>query len=654
MRASVRKVEGGRSPWLVWAAAIALGCGSVCETGEVCERACPTGALAICAAHGLCTCLRGPDGGFEDPAGDQWVDGPDAGFGRDGDPAGGSAACRAPEPGELVINEVMLDGEPTEDGEFVELVNVADDALALGGVTLTSNRGADQVRRVEFTTGCLPSGAALAVFGRRSDWIESSQATPAIEAEVRSFGFANSGDFDFRLVRGETVLDRFEGAGDTIEAGVSLNRWPDRVGEPRLHTAIDPSASLASPGRCPTGGRYEDGCPAPEIAADGGLAGDGGWVAARDGGLDGPHDAAFDAGDAPGPVFDCPSPAPGDLRLNEILIDGLTPRTEADEFVEIVNFGPTARRLAEVALAVQSPDGALDVRVRFADGCLPAGGVMVLRPDIDDWAFDPPPEIPPVVEDARLALGNESRNPIVLLGPSEEPLDRFDPAGLAIVEGVSLNREPDLLGDEWRLHDALAPAPSSPGRCVDGSPFLVDGCAPIERPPLPVCTPANPSRLVINEILVDGARDGETDEFVELVNPTAEPVALAGVSLWSSQADGELVRRVEFVSGCLPPGPLAIFADRGDWLGGVEDIVGRVERWALPNESAIVVELRVGETHWSAEVPRGAAQEGISRVRQTDGAPDAEWQPHDMLSELPASPGLRTDGSPFFDIPDSP
>lgn len=628
---------------------LAIGCAGVCETGEACPRTCPTGAIAVCAAHGLCSCLRGPDGGLADadpalpPGRDDSDLSPDGGI----SPEGG--ACRAPEPGEIVINEVMLDGEPTEDAEFVELVSTVDVALALRGVTLTSNRGSDQVRRVEFAGGCLPAGAALAVFGQRSDWIESSPAAPPIEAELRSFGFANSGDFDFRLMGGDRELDRFEGLGESIEAGVSLNRWPDKQGDPRAHDLVDPAGSPASPGRCPTGGRYEDGCPPRDGSADPADAGAGAdaGIVFDSGALDDPGDAAVDQQPD---VFDCPPPEPGELRFNEVLIDGEIPRTEADEFVEIVNLAPTARRLAEVAVAVQAPDGALDVRVRFTDGCLPPAGVMVLRPDIDDWLFDPPPDAPPVVGDARLALGNESRHPLLLLGPAASILDRFEAGELEIVEGVSLNRDPDLSGEAWALHDNLAPTPSSPGRCTDGSPFTVDGCPPPEMPAPRACAAADPSRLVINEILVDGVRDGETDEFVELVNPTDEPVALAGVSLWTSRADGELVRRVDFETGCLPPGALAIFSHRAEWVGEQDEIVADVERLALPNESSVNVELRLGQLRWSVDVPRGASPEGVSVARQSDGVTEAQWMPHDALYGLPASPGLRSDGSPFSGI----
>ena len=633
----------------LWVIVSSFGCAEVCETGEVCARTCPPGGAAVCAAHGLCSCLRAPDDGLPDALMD--VDGPAPSAAEPSDPANGESesACPAPGPGELVINEVMLDGEPTEDAEFVELLNRTGHALNLGGVTLTSNRGADQVRRVAFVAGCLPADSALAVFSDRSAWIESTPAAPPIDAELRSFGFANGGDFDFRLLHGETLLDRFEGQGDVIEPGISLNRAPDGVGPPRAHAEVDASSAPSSPGRCPGGGRYEEGCARPDAVDPVGSSIDAGVLDdAADVGSMPQLDGGVHAGGPPtvdqGVVFDCPPAEPGELRINEVLIDGVVPRTEADEFVEIVNRAPAARRLQGVALAVEAADGALDVRVRFADGCLPPAGVMVLRPDPADWLFDPVPMPAPIFEDARLALGNESRHPLLLLGPGERMLDRFEPDRFEVVEGVSLNRDPEVDGERWSLHDTLAATASSPGRCSDGSRFASEGCPPVDLPPEPACADVDPTRLVINEVLVDGLQEGEVDEFVELVNPGQVPVALSGLSLWSSRADGQLIERTVFDRGCLQPGALTVFGDRVEAHGAIDV---RVTRLALPNEAAVIVELRTDDVRWSVELAPGISRPGVSRVRQNDGDPDADWQDHDAASGLRSSPGLRSDGSPF-------
>lgn len=618
-----------------------IGCGEVCATGEICERRCPPGGAAVCAAHGLCACLRVPDGGLTGAP--ELTEPAEAGVGFDaGDPrvTPGETACPVPGIGDLVINEVMLDGEPTEDAEFVELVNLRASPLALAGLRLTSNRGTEQVRRVDFTGGCLPPGAALAVFPRRADWVESSPAAPPIEADLRSFGFANGADFDFRLMRDDMLLDRLSGAGDSIAPGVSLNRSPDLEGPPRPHDVVDPAGAPSSPGLCPSGGRYEDDCRMPTN----------GVTPALDAGLDPGLDATPERSDLQpdsGVVFDCPAPLPGELRINEVLIDGEIPRTEADEFVEVTSLAPTPLRLRDVSLAIEADDGAPQVRLRFVDGCLPPWGVIVLRPDPADWQIEPAPPIPPVIGEARLALGNESPGPLLLLGDGGELLDRFDPAGLQIVEGVSLNRLPDLRGDDWTLHDRMSDSGRSPGRCADGTPFSAEGCAEAMPPLDGTCEAPTPADLVLNEVLVDGIEDGEPDEFVEVVNPGPASVRLAGLTLWSSQADGVLVERVRFERGCLPPGAMVIRGDRAHWSGLGPDVAARVERLALPNEADVVVELRSDDARWSIEIPRAEVEAGISYVRERDGDADAPWRRHDAISPLSASPGARSDGSAF-------
>lgn len=619
-------------------ALVGWGCADVCETGERCARDCPPGGAAICAAHGLCACLLAPDAGGSVDAGPVGLpDGPDA---APGEPTADPTGCRAPALGDVVVNEVMLDGEPTEDAEFVELVNTRPEPIAMTGLALTSNRGTDQVRRVLFTGGCLPPGAAVAVFADRAAWIEPLGAPWPLEAELRSFGFANGGDFDFRLVRGDVVIDRLEGAGALIEAGVSLNRDPDLRGLPALHATVDPAGRPASPGRCPNGGRYETGCAAPEgadIGADIGLALDAGT--AGDAGLD-DADAAPDNA----PPFDCEQPIPGEIRINEILIDGRVPRTEADEFVELVNTAGEPRSLRGLSLGVERAAGDVEVRVAFADGCLPALGVVVLRPDPVDWDYRPPPARAPVVDDARLALGNESRSAIVVLGEDGAELDRFDPAGLDIVEGVSLNRRPELIGEAWVLHGRLAVHDASPGTCADGRPFDA-GCPSSED----ACPPATAASLMINEVLIDGVEDDERDEFVELLNIGREPVGLSGLSLWSGRRDGALVERVVFERGCLPPGAIAVFADRADWLGLEQGIEAESGRLSLHNEAPVVIELRSGQVSWSVELRPGEAESGVSLNRAVDGDPEAPWGRHDGDGLGETSPGMRRDGTPFPD-----
>jgi len=540
----------------------------------------------------------------------------------------------------LLINELMLDGEPTEDGEFVEILNTGPMPVDLTGIRLTSNRGPDRVRRVEFTAGCLPPGAALGLFPRVDDWIRPAASAHPITADVRSFGFANGGDFDFRLEDEQgQVLDRLDGSGDLIRPGVSLNRSPDGAG-PDLapHTALSISGRVASPGRCVEGGLFSEGCPEGERPIDAGA----------------PHeraDSALDAGVAPdGRAPDaaviCAGPVEGDLRINEVMIDGVIPRSELDEFVEVVNTAPHDVDLRAVAVAVDGVDGP-HVRVIFEGGCLPSLGALVLRPRLEDWEYVPEPQHRPIVGEARLTLGNESAAAISLIGPQGQVLDRFDPAGHPVREGISLNRDPEPGGPDIVSHDLRHSEPNSPGTCVDGSAFVDGGCPERAR----LCRPAVAGEVIINEVLVDGVEPGEMDEFVELVSTADEPLSLAGKSLSNAQRDGQPVERIHIEHGCLPPGgALTVYGDRGRWIEppAGAPFVARVERLALLNDAPLWLELRwADDTARIIELPASFAPSGVSAVREEDGMGATDFVVHSMISVAPASPGSRTDGTPF-------
>ncbi|MEZ4434482.1 MAG: lamin tail domain-containing protein [bacterium] len=637
------------------------GCGAPCETGEPCERRCPPGGVGLCAAHGLCACVADP--GFDptappaafdplDPIGAPGADGV-------GDPAAGPpsgeapAACAPATPGALVINELMLDGEPSEDAEFVELVNPGDHPVALAGLSLTSSRGANQVQRVAFTGGCLPPRGALAMFPDRAAWIEAPASPWPIAAEPRSFGFANSADFDFRLSGPDgALIDQLTGPGDAIRPGVSLNRAPDLRGPAVApHSTVDAAGLSASPGACPNGGRYAEGCappPADLIPGDLSPAVDERPSAAA---LAEPPDADADGADAaPGemtdapdaaPPPDCPLPEPGDLVIAEVLVDGAVPRTETDEFVELVNRTPLPRRLHGVGIGYEK-QGHVEPRVRFEDGCLPAHGAIVVRPRLDDWIFAPPPAEPITVTRAELALGNETRDPLVVVDADGAVLARFPLAGQPITEGTSLTRHPGLDGDPTS-HDRLGPRRSSPGTCPDGRPFGPDDCAAAG---LVACRPAEPGELVIDEVLVDGVEPGEADEFVELVNSTDDPLALAGVALLTNRG-AEVVERVRFDAGCLAPGALvALYAatERWVWSEPAPGVVADVARFGFANDAPFIAELRRDDLLLDGvRLARSLFAPGISAARAVHADPDAAFVRHDALAATPSSPGRVAD-----------
>ena len=55
--------------------------------------------------------------------------------------------CREPNVSDLVIEEVLIDGEPSEESEFVEVQNRSRELLRLDGVSLYVKRGANMKKK---------------------------------------------------------------------------------------------------------------------------------------------------------------------------------------------------------------------------------------------------------------------------------------------------------------------------------------------------------------------------------------------------------------------------------------------------------------------------------------------------------------------------
>jgi len=256
------------------------------------------------------------------------------------------------------------------------------------------------------------------------------------------------------------LLDSATGPRELIEEGVSVNRRPDIVGQEFVrHTALSPLA--LSPGRCPNGGTYLARCD----DAPGGL----------DAGPPPDPDAAADA-ELPLP---CQPPEPGQVVISEVLVDGEVPRTEDDEFVEIVNVSEGAILLTGLTIAQRPRDGGrASSLVVFGPGCAPAGAVVALTRSPDRRVWEPALAPEPPFTTYRLRLANAGEYAILLTDGQGVELDEFDVVGLPIEPGVSLNRSPDVFGAERVLHTALSPLPQSPGRCPNGETFAVNpGCS---------------------------------------------------------------------------------------------------------------------------------------------------------------------------------
>lgn len=166
-------------------------------------------------------------------------------------------AVSAPtESGELVLNEIFANpgtamGDAGCDGtsnstadEFVEIVNVTNGPLALGGVEIID---ATNAARHVFAARILGPGEAILVFGAgpigtstTAPWCLGATATSigGTPAEIASEGSGlalNNTNETVTLRIGATVLDTFTYAASTV--ATSVTRAPDDSGTMTLHTA---------------------------------------------------------------------------------------------------------------------------------------------------------------------------------------------------------------------------------------------------------------------------------------------------------------------------------------------------------------------------------------------------------------------------------
>ena len=389
------------------------GCMAACPIGSDCERSCPPGTSSMCAPDDVCICAGAQFSNSRDPR---------------------KAACRAPAIGDLVITEVLVDGDPTEKEEFVELVNTAPEPINMDGVVILTERSGRLRKHVLFAHGCLASKTAIAMYSDMDRRVWSPQLDPTIVAVTSSFGFANSRDF--RLVlESETglILDEVFGPQGMIREGVSIGRSaPKRSVPVELHSHFA-HGRRRSPGTCPLGGTYHEEC----AVADN--------------------------------MGSCYSPEPGELVINEVMIDGEPDATQ--EFVELVNV--TRRAISLGGLELLSNRGAaMGSRVRFLSGCIPATGIVAMYADPTHCLWEPPTQYLPQMELSRFGFANSADFRFVLQTVRGMQIDEFKGVRELIEPGISLNRKPDIYGGEVVLHSTLSPATHSPSRRSNGDTYL--------------------------------------------------------------------------------------------------------------------------------------------------------------------------------------
>ncbi len=335
----------------------------------------------------------------------------------------------------------------------------------------------------------------------------------------------------------------------------------------------------------------------------------------------------------PAPPSNCPSGAPGELTLNELLIDpgGVDVNGDGvasawdDEFVELVVRADGPRSFGGVQLLVDGNE-----RLTLDDRCLPGGSALVVfgggaMPAAPPSATEgsSAPVVTYVTARSRLGLSNAG-GAIVVVGPDGSFWDE------ASWEGVearrSLTRQPELDGafvEHPGPPDGLS---ASPGTCADLAPFpSCDAPTPMASAATS-CQAVEYGELVVNEFLADpgtfdvngdGVAEAKGDEFIELMVVSKGPRRLDGVRLVVNGQD-----RITLYTECLapgqsvlviggPPAPSSVWGDPvvvADRPLGLANSGAQVELWTdiEPLERFLY----------------GQATPGVSLRRQPDGMGD--------------------------------
>ena len=177
------------------------------------------------------------------------------------------------------------------------------------------------------------------------------------------------------------------------------------------------------------------------------------------------------------------------------------------------------------------------------------------------------------------------------------------------------------------------------------------GKAPCRAPPVeevdvscPVDGAAPSSCVIINEFLPNPSGTDRGQEFVELVNTSAEDISLEG---WSLSDEVGSDRHV--FSGTLSAGAGLVVFDMGEHDDIPAAIVSTSSYLSL-NNSGDTITLHDSTGAPVDVVGYTTSADGVSWNRARDGtAPmsDEGWIYHDDLSNLDSSPGTRVDGTEY-------
>lgn len=430
------------------------------------------------------TCTNGNP--FPDCAGRAPGDGVDA----TGD---SSSLCgEIPEPGDLVINEVLADPgslndangdgvSDSSDDEFVEIVNLDLRPYELSGLTLHDN----DKERFAFPSGtCVMPGETIVVFG---DYDPSTGTVqPGVLAYGATLSLNNDGDIVRLLDANGQELDamaygEFAEDGPSGNSDQSLTRAVQMdVTSPWVKHSEAPLSGGAtmSPGTCQDGNVFPD-CGTEQPVAD-----------TQPDGVT-PDTVDADVGPGCGSLVS----GPGALVINEVLVDvgGADSNCDGssssihDEFVELVNLSDAALDLSGVELWTGEGDS-LDLIHTFGAWCLEARRGVVLFGGGQPALCEKESSIG--LADNSISLNNSDNHVVVLKDSAGGEVASFTYE--SVPKGVSWARSPEGTG-EFAAHSDVSTCSDldlgtycgstgegctascalqfSPGACLDGSPL---------------------------------------------------------------------------------------------------------------------------------------------------------------------------------------
>ncbi|MCG3207940.1 MAG: hypothetical protein FOGNACKC_01541 [Anaerolineae bacterium] len=255
-----------------------------------------------------------------------------------------------------------------------------------------------------------------------------------------------------------------------------------------------------------------------------------------------------------------PPVPPGAVVINEMAWGGSAAST-ADEWLEL--FNTTAAAISLDGWQVTSTNG---LRLSLAGAVIGPNDYLLIERTDDTTVSDIPGD---VVASFGSGLSNSGDSLFLLAGSVVIDTANADggpwPAGSGSPTYTSMERvdpfQPDTdanwTANDGRHRNGLA-ADGSP---LNGTPRQANSAAfPAPTPePSPTPTPAVP--LTIGEVLYDGQAAGsEGDEFVEICNPNAGPVNLAGYKVGDEETAGGGESMLLLPSLELPPGGCVVFA----------------------------------------------------------------------------------------------